>query len=190
RGGMMDPAVAPDRGPAIDHHVRSDPGAVPDLHMGADHCARSDRHAGTELGGGVDERGGMDRGAHRSTTVASRSASATRWFSTYASPCIFEVPPLSLSSLTLKWSWSPGVTGRRKRALSMPMKYMSLSFGSSTELSSSRPPTCAIASMISTAGMIGWPGKWPWKNGSLTVTFLMPSIDSPSSMRVMRSNRR
>ena len=37
--------------------------------------------------------------------------------------------------------------------------------------------------MISTAGMIGWPGKWPWKNGSLMVTFLMPSIALPSSMR-------
>ena len=22
-------------------------------------------------------------------------------------------------------------------------------------------------------GMTGWPGKWPWKNGSLMVTFLM-----------------
>ena len=44
------------------------------------------------------------------------------------------------------------------------------------------PPTCAIASRISTAGMIGRPGKWPWKNGSLIVTFLMPSTDRPSSM--------
>ena len=36
------------------------------------------------------------------------------------------------------------------------------------------PPTWAIASMMSTPGMIGWPGKCPWKNGSLIVTFLMP----------------
>ena len=42
--------------------------------------------------------------------------------------------------------------------------------------SSSIPPTCAIASMMSTPGMIGWPGKWPWKNGSLIVTFLIPTI--------------
>src|SRR5579859_989637 len=29
--------------------------------------------------------------------------------------------------------------------------------------------------MIRTPGMIGRPGKWPWKNGSLNVTFLMPT---------------
>ena len=34
---------------------------------------------------------------------------------------------------------------------------------------------CAIASMIKTPGMIGRPGKWPAKYGSLTVTFLMPT---------------
>ena len=42
------------------------------------------------------------------------------------------------------------------------------------------PPTCAIASMISTPGMIGCPGKCPWKNGSLIVTFLMPDDPLPA----------
>ena len=34
------------------------------------------------------------------------------------------------------------------------------------------PPACAIASICSTPGITGTPGKWPWKNGSLNVTFL------------------
>ena len=33
--------------------------------------------------------------------------------------------------------------------------------------------------MISTPGMTGCPGKWPWKNGSLMVTFLMPDHPAP-----------
>ena len=52
------------------------------------------------------------------------------------------------------------------------------------------PPTCAIASMIKTAGMIGCPGKCPWKNGSFTVTFLMPMTRFSSSSSRMRSTRR
>ena len=35
----------------------------------------------------------------------------------------------------------------------------------------SRPPACASASSTSTPGITGCPGKWPWKNGSLPVTF-------------------
>ena len=52
------------------------------------------------------------------------------------------------------------------------------------------PPTCAIASMISTPGMIGWPGKWPWKNGSLIVTFLIPTIRLVPSTSMIRSTSR
>ncbi len=38
------------------------------------------------------------------------------------------------------------------------------------------PPACAIASISSTPGTIGWPGKWPWKNSSLIVKFLIATI--------------
>ena len=34
---------------------------------------------------------------------------------------------------------------------------------------------CAIASTISTPGITGMTGKWPWKCGSLTVTFFRPT---------------
>src|ERR1700722_18860741 len=42
-----------------------------------------------------------------------------------------------------------------------------LSLRSSTSVSSNAPPACAIASTISTPGMIGSPGKCPAKNGSV-----------------------
>src|ERR1043166_5772638 len=38
--------------------------------------------------------------------------------------------------------------------------------------------------------MIGRPGKCPWKNGSLTVTFLIPTIRRPSSSSRIRSTSR
>ena len=37
----------------------------------------------------------------------------------------------------------------------------------STRCAISTPDNCAMASTISTPGMMGVPGKWPWKNGSL-----------------------
>ena len=44
--------------------------------------------------------------------------------------------------------------------------------------STSTPAVCAMASTISTPGITGKSGKWPWKNGSLSVTFLMPTMRS------------
>jgi hypothetical protein len=56
---------------------------------------------------------------------------------------------------------SPGTTGRRNFALSMPVKSSSLECGSSIKLSRSSPPVCAIASTMRTPGMTGIPGKCP-----------------------------
>jgi len=46
-----------------------------------------------------------------------------------------------------------------------------LAIGSS--ISMMMAPAWAIASITSTPGMMGVPGKWPWKKGSFMVTFLM-----------------
>ena len=46
---------------------------------------------------------------------------------------------------------------------------------------------CAMASMISTPGITGSDGKWPWKNGSLMVTFLMPTALLPVNTSSTRS---
>src|SRR3954470_11561184 len=52
------------------------------------------------------------------------------------------------------------------------------------------PAAWAIASRISTPGMIGRVGKWPWKKGSLIVTFLSATIRLPRSMVLIRSMSR
>ena len=48
---------------------------------------------------------------------------------------------------------------------------------------------CASASIISTPGMSGAPGKWPWKNSSLTVTFLAATRRRPGSCCSTTSSR-
>ena len=64
----------------------------------------------------------------------------------------------------------------------------SLFLRSGSDFSTSTPATCAMASTTSTPGITGYSGKWPTKNGSFTVTFLMPTIRSSSSSR-MESTR-
>ncbi|MNY75116.1 hypothetical protein D3C86_2143140 [compost metagenome] len=49
------------------------------------------------------------------------------------------------------------------------------------------PAVWAMPSMMSTPGNTGWPGKWPWKMGSLKLTFLMPMAESSLSISMMRS---
>src|SRR5204862_6624902 len=88
--------------------------------------AGADADVDAELCARVDHRGRVDLHAHgrRSTTVASSSASATSWPSTNASPRIFIVRRFADSSVSWNLSWSPGTTGRRNFAPSMPTKYM------------------------------------------------------------------
>ena len=52
------------------------------------------------------------------------------------------------------------------------------------------PPAWARASRISMPGMMGTPGKCPWKNGSLMVTFLMAVMDVPGTYSSTRSTSR
>ena len=59
--------------------------------------------------------------------------------------------------------------------------------GASSRWSSRIAATCDSDSSISTAGMSGAPGKCPWKNSSLTVTFLTATSRRPGSCSVMAS---
>ncbi len=74
---------------------------------------------------------------------------------------------------------SPGSTGLRNLALSMVRK--NTDFGVEPDaMMHSTPAVCAMPSIISTPGNTGFSGKWPWKCGSLMVTFLMPMpLSSP-----------
>jgi hypothetical protein len=51
----------------------------------------------------------------------------------------------------------------------------------------STPAACANASTISTPGMIGRPGKCPWKKSSFMLTALIAVIDWSGTIRSTRS---
>jgi hypothetical protein len=57
----------------------------------------------------------------------------------------------------------------------------------SSALNTRTPAACAIASRISTPGMIGRPGKWPWKCGSFAETFFSATMRLPGSISFTRS---
>ena len=85
-----------------------------------------------------------------------------------AFPAIFHILPPVLKASFSNLIWSPGTTGFLNLTLSIetnkispisPISPLSITFG--IDKRASTPPTCAIASMISTPGIIGLPGKWP-----------------------------
>ena len=90
-----------------------------------------------------------------------------------SSPRSFYVRGRSFSTVNSSLSWSPGTTGRRNFAPSIPVKRRA-SIRGREGWQASRRRVCAIASTISIPAY-GAPGKWPSKNGSLSVTFLMPT---------------
>ena len=171
----------------------------------ADFDVRADDAVGADFGGlgnpraGVHDGGGMDRTSsdlsarrHFSSLSASlhmTSASATTTPSTVATPAILATLALRLMTFISMRSVSPGTTGRRKRAFSMATSRTSLLARSSMLLSTRMPAVCAMASTISTPGITGKSGKWPWKNGSSLVTFLIPTMRS-GSISTMRSTSR
>ena len=102
------------------------------------------------------------------------------------------MPAFARSMLASSVSWSPGSTTRLKRAPSMPTKYTTMSSSSSAPMVSklSSAAAWARASSISTPGITGRLGKWPWKNGSLMLTFLMARMCLPFSISSTRSTSR
>ena len=156
----------------------------------ADDRVGPDRHPLPENGSLRDDGGGMDRHSRhgRSTRTERSSASATRVSSTeaVARHLTDPRPPGDGSSLDPQL-----VTGHRVAGIcdrSTPERYTSLRSFSGTTPSSPIPATWAIASTRRTPGMTGLPGKWPWKNSSLNVTFfrpttLLPRFDSRGSGR-------
>src|SRR2546421_1744765 len=138
----------------LEDGVGRDAAALAHGNVRADHAVRPHGHVGAKLGGRIDERRPVD---HLSTTIAIISASATTCPSTNPAPFILQVLPRNWSMSSSKRIWSPGTTGRRNFTWSSDMKYTTLFAVScpSKWVINSIPPTCAIASMISTPGIIG-----------------------------------
>ncbi len=83
------------------------------------------------------------------------STSATTTPSTVARPAILATEALRFTTLISIRSVSPGTTGLRKRAFSIPTSSTSLRSRSGMLLSTSTPAACAMASTISTPGITG-----------------------------------
>ena len=127
--------VAADRRMAFDHHVRPDLGAGADRHVRPDDGIRADLDRAVQLRlRDRRSRGRMDRAsllprwlariapitAHRAHQLRfHRHLAVDAWLSPCISRCRATVRRISTSIL----SWSPGSTGRLKRAPSMPTKY-------------------------------------------------------------------
>ena len=117
------------------------------------------------------------------------SASTATLPSTVPTALYFQMPRAMRRISTSIFNWSPGSTGRLKRALSMPTKYTTeFSSGFTFIVKNDRiAAVCAMASIINTPGMTGLCGKWPLKNSSLAVTFLIALMVLPDSQSSTRS---
>src|SRR4029079_2651939 len=182
RGELEDLVGRADGGRSVDDRVRPDPGAGADAYTVADHRERTHRDIRREFGTGRNDCAGIDT-AHVACAFGEVllvsgatiiSADVTSSSPTYATVENFQMPRIWRSRCAVRISWSPGATGLRKRALSIPTKKKRVNSSGTTSavMNASRPDVCASASMMMTPGMTGRCGKCPGKNGSLTVTFL------------------
>src|SRR5471030_2024301 len=117
---------------AFDDDVRADDGAGADAHVRADDRIRPDFNVVAELRLRVDDGGGMYRrhdyfpagwlASSALRMVYIKSASTATLPSTLPTALYFQMPRETRRISTFITSWSPGSTGRLKRALSMPTK--------------------------------------------------------------------
>src|SRR5262249_55588392 len=126
RGELKDAVVAADGRVAVNDRVRADRGAAADAHLRPDDGVGRDLDVRVELGARCDVGGRVDPlRAHsftRRVSVSVNPASAVTWPSTRATHRIFHIGRRRLTSVASSTSWSPGNTGRRKRALSTPVR--------------------------------------------------------------------
>ncbi len=120
RRELEDAVLLADARLALDHDVRADARAAADRHARPDHRVRADLDAFGEHRVRRHDGGGVDDGRHPGITII--SALATSLPSTVATVLNFQIVRMRRSSFALSTTWSPGTTGRRKRALSMPAK--------------------------------------------------------------------
>ena len=152
---------------AVEHDVGDEFAVFAEDDVGADGAEGADGAAGGDLRASATIAVGWMLTRLVSTLVlrASSAARGTSWHmmvasqtslpSTVMMPCILTARVRQLRTVTSMRSWSPGVTGRRKRASSMPVKTMSLASRSGISVSRRAPPAWAMASTIRTPGMMG-----------------------------------
>src|SRR5262249_18425708 len=120
RAVREDAVVPADSRPSLDHDVRAYRRARADLDVLADDRVRADRHVRRKPRAGVNDRARVD---HLGRSVQSSVASAASASPTLARAENFMSSRPMRSAFTSRSSWSPGMTGRLKRAPSTPTQY-------------------------------------------------------------------
>ena len=193
-GGVgVDPVLAADPGRALDLGAGADLGAVADLDAGADHGERPDPDPVAQHGAGIDRaradgsRAAMlavhhRRGEHRLGGELAVHQDLARQLAVGAA----QAQHLDLVADLVAGHHRPA----ELRLLDRGEEEQLALAVAACRCSSSRPPACAIPSISSTPGITGRPGKWPRKNGSLMVTFLIATIRLSGSISSTRSTSR
>ena len=119
RAERKNPVVRANSGSPVDHNMRSHVGVGAQFHFPADDRIWPDADVRPELRPGMNDRGWMD---HTARIVHMIFASAARASPTLALALNFQMPRTLRSRTTSRTSWSPGLTGRLKRASSIPTK--------------------------------------------------------------------
>src|SRR5579884_746782 len=156
---------------AMDHHMRHQLAVFAKFHARIHNAIRPNGTGLWDNSSGINDCGGMDHSLASAvesevdcprlmgTSCALTIPSQTSLPFTNAFPpmrtAMREATALQLSVSTSIRSWSPGTTGRRNLAFSIPVNTINLPSRSSTSVSSIAPPAWAMASMISTPGMMG-----------------------------------
>ena len=130
QGVELEYAVIPaNRGVPLNHAMRAHRRTRTDAHMRANHGVGPNRHRAVELGQRINQGGGMYQAhghaqaeATTGRTAQVSSACTARTPSTEALPLNLKMPAFMRTISTSRISWSPGSTGRLKRALSIPAK--------------------------------------------------------------------
>ena len=192
RGEREDLGAVADRGVAVDHRRRADPAVPADADMRTDdgerrrrRCRRRSTAVGDTCAAGSICAIGR--------TASSSSASATVCPSTSATADAFTSGPRGAPSVTTSCSdrrARPACgTSRRRRRAAARRTVAAAAVAARRRSSSSSVAACVSASIISTAGISGLSGKCPWKNSSLTVTFLTATSRFPGSCSATASTR-
>src|SRR5208283_5308834 len=207
RGEGEDAVAAAEGEMAVEHDVGDELALLAEDDVRADGAERADAAGGGNLRAIGNDRAGMDA-AHSAKAPAGAAAACSAGLrsviahmtvasqatlpSTVATPRILTALERQLRTVTSMRNWSPGTTGLRNLAASMLRKTISLLARSAAEysVSSSAAPACAMASTMSTPGMMGKSGKWPAKCGSLMVTFFSATTRFLRSISMRRSMNR
>ena len=153
----------------------------------ADDRVRADRRALADSGRRMHVRRRIDEGGARLDGQQQLGLGDELAVHVGRAPAPWPAATASRPSVTSSRSRSPGTTLRRNLASLTPRSDTRAVAGAAARSRTSAAATWVSASIISTAGISGEPGKCPWKNSSLTVTFLTATSRLPGSCSVTAS---